>query len=252
MIKLNNYEVKATIFPDGTSQVWKLPEEFLSHDIKLHRIYWEFQSESEIFHIMQLNTLLKYARIPCDITLEMPYLPYARQDKNISNNTTFALHTFASIINSMRFTKVIVKDAHSSVACGLINNLVDLFPLNEILDTIGCCDSDAIALPDKGAYDRYSKEFKDIHTIIGHKARDQVTGYIKEYSFEGDPKGKSILIIDDICDGGMTFRLLARDLLKVGALEVNLYVTHGIFSKGIDVLKKDGINRIFTHKGEIR
>jgi len=59
-----------------------------------------------------------------------------------------------------------------------------------------------------------------------------------------------VLIVDDICDGGMTFKLLARDLLAAGAKEVHPYVTHGIFSKGLDTLKESGIGRFFTYKGE--
>ena len=43
--------------------------------------------------------------------------------------------------------------------------------------------------------------------------------------------------IDDICDGGQTFISLAQSLKKQGAAEIFLYVTHGIFSKGLDQLK---------------
>jgi hypothetical protein len=31
---------------------------------------------------------------------------------------------------------------------------------------------------------------------------------------------------------------------------VHLYVTHGIFSRGLAPLRESGIKRIFTHKGE--
>ena len=48
----------------------------------------------------------------------------------------------------------------------------------------------------------------------------------------------------------MTFKLLAKDLLAAGAKEVNLFVTHGIFSKGLRTLRNSGINRIFTKDGE--
>lgn len=61
---------------------------------------------------------------------------------------------------------------------------------------------------------------------------------------------KNILIVDDICDGGATFMLLTKDLYKRGAKSINLFVTHGIFSKGLKPLKEAGINRIFTAKGE--
>lgn len=42
MIKLNGYEVKPTIFPDGTSQVWKLPEMSILNSVNV--ITWEFEN----------------------------------------------------------------------------------------------------------------------------------------------------------------------------------------------------------------
>ncbi len=56
-------------------------------------------------------------------------------------------------------------------------------------------------------------------------------------------KGKRCLIVDDICDGGATFVALARRLREAGAIEVSLFVTHGIFSKGKDL---EGIDNIYT------
>jgi len=58
------------------------------------------------------------------------------------------------------------------------------------------------------------------------------------------------MIVDDICDGGATFILLAKELYAAGAKEVNLFVTHGIFSKGLIPLYEAGIKRIFTQDGE--
>jgi len=57
--------------------------------------------------------------------------------------------------------------------------------------------------------------------------------------------GKTCIIVDDICDGGRTFITLSRKLKEQGAAKVLLYVTHGIFSQGVDVLK-GYIDQIFT------
>ena len=93
-------------------------------------------------------------------------------------------------------------------------------------------------------------EFKCYTVLIGEKVRDQSTGRITHYSINGDVKDKNILIVDDICDGGMTFRILSKSLVDRGSKSNNLYVSHGIFSQGLDVLRNDGINRIFTINGE--
>ena len=71
------------------------------------------------------------------------------------------------------------------------------------------------------------------------KFKDPVTGIVSEI---GSPdlnpelvKGKKCLIVDDICDGGGTFVGSAKLLIEAGADRVDLYVTHGIFSKGIPI-----------------
>lgn len=253
-IKVNGIEVNPTIFPDKTSQVWKIDEEIFNG--KEYNIEFNFKDEGEIFHLQQLNNLLKFGRVPRPMTLHMPYLPYGRQDKEISNETTFALNTFADIINRMFFKKVTTLDAHSKVAEKLFDNFENIYPGHKIITahhSISDFEEGAyntvMAYPDAGAAERYGS--KGGRHIIGDKVRDQLTGYITEYKIEGNPEGKDILIVDDICDGGMTFRLMAKELYKQGAQSVHLYVTHGIFSKGLKVLQDAGIQRIFTKDGEV-
>jgi ribose-phosphate pyrophosphokinase len=48
----------------------------------------------------------------------------------------------------------------------------------------------------------------------------------------------NLIILDDICDGGQTFVELAKHLKAQGAKAIYLYITHGIFSKGLSVLKQ--------------
>lgn len=252
MITINEYVIKVTMFPDNTSQVWKLPDSILKSNKGID-IVWDFENESEIFHLCQLVDLLKMNKSRLGVmSLHIDYLPYGRQDKDISNYETFALRSFAKIINSLEFDYISTKDAHSSVA-KIINNIDDIFPVEEIKHAINQIENPILAYPDHGAYLRYSIEFCkfDKESLIGTKKRNQQTGYIEEYNIEGVCQDRNVVIIDDICDGGMTFRLLSKELLKRGAKSVTLYVTHGIFSKGLDVLKRDGISRIFTQRGEL-
>ena len=104
-----------------------------------------------------------------------------------------------------------------------------------------------------GAKKRYGKFFGKFPNCSFIKERDQSTGFIKNLFLNElvNIEGESVLIIDDICDGGMTFKLTAERLLTLGAKEVNLYTTHGIYSKGVETLKESGINRIFNRKGEV-
>jgi len=246
MIKLNYTEVKPTIFPDKTSQVWKLDPSMIGSD---NLIDWDFENEAELIHIAQLKTLLD--KMGKETSLQISYLPYGRQDKEVSNFSTFALTTFATLLNSLNFRKVYTLDAHSIEAETLINNLVNTFPSFEINRAFHSTNSDVICYPDKGAMKRYSENL-DYPFVYGYKVRNQSTGEITDYKLNGSVKGKVVLICDDLCDAGATFIELSKKLLTKGAKCVNLYVTHGLFTKGTKVLRDAGINDIYTKNGEVK
>lgn len=239
MILLNGEQINITIFPDHTSQVWKIDDD-LGHHQAL--ITWHFDSEEELIHVAQLKHLLDKQ---FTTSLNIPYLPYARQDKEVSNTTTFALTTFAHLINSLNFEHVFCLDAHSDIAKKLINNLSVSYPKKELAEAIGKTHSDMVCYPDYGATSKYSNIY-DYPFVYGNKVRDQLTGNITKYDLIGNVKDKTMMIVDDICDGGMTFKLLTKDLLLNGAKEVNLFVTHGLFTKGVTTLYESGIKNIFV------
>lgn len=243
------YRVIPTIFPDKTSQVWKIDETILNGTGPVE-IEWKFDNESEIMHLAQLKQLLQKHNLAA--LLYMPYLPYARQDKQIDNHATFGLHSFALLLNAMKFEEVTCYDTHSIIAKELIDNLVVKVPINAIGHAFDSVNPDLICYPDKGALRKYEK-MVDAPFIFCDKTRDPLTGEITKTVIIGaeEAKDKTILIIDDLADAGGTFIKLAGELKKVGAKNIHLYVSHGLFTKGIQVLKSAGISRIFTKEGEI-
>lgn len=252
MLYLNGQPLQVTIFPDKTSQVWKLPPS--TFESKKAYVLWNFENEAEVMHLAQLQTLLRKSRV--DTTLEISYLPYARQDKVVSNETTFALEVFLQIIRNLQFDKVIVHDPHNWDAVRPGCAVEAVYPQKLVEQVAQLVDENGhftiFCYPDKGALTKYSKVYESSYRphIYGEKIRDQLTGNILSYKVVGGCVNSNVLIVDDICDGGMTFRLLAKDLLAAGAKEVNLFVTHGLFTKGLQVLKDAGIKRIFCQDGE--
>lgn len=249
MIYLNGMPLDdkfTTRFSDNTTQVWKLPDWILKETNYAH-VTWEFTQEGELLQLAQLKDLLDLHNF--QTTLRIKYLPFARQDKEVSNKTTFALRSFAKLLNTLKFDEVLIYDPHSTVATDLIENSRAYYPKVEIQKVVDLTQSDLVCYPDKGAVSKYTKIYDYPH-VYGEKVRDQLTGNILSYTLVGECAGKNVLIVDDICDGGMTFKLLAKDLLAAGAKEVNLFVTHGIFSRGLRTLKESNIKRVFTKDGE--
>jgi ribose-phosphate pyrophosphokinase len=240
MITLNGIDVTPTHFPDGTQQVWKLPDDAIYTASGPHEIYWRFDTEIELVTIMQLMTL-----IGNNVNLTIPYLPYGRQDKNVNNKHTFALHTFIDWLSYLNFKSIRVFDPHSSELLNTIVGTVINIDMPDI-DYLAC-DFDCVCFPDAGAANRYTTN-KPI--LIGEKVRDQSTGYITHYEIKYHDHVKSgaeILVIDDICDGGATFNILGK-CLELYNFMPSLYISHGVFSRGSEGIRdlKKYYKRIIT------
>ena len=164
------------------------------------------------------------------ISLVLPYLPYARQDRYTVPGASFALKVAAKFINSLDLERVYVVDAHSDVS-GVIDNLWDM-PIHSIVNDVLFEHPDIVNViaPDAGAakkiYTLMSNFAAKKNIVVATKHRDPATGDINGISVP-DVEGPC-LVIDDICDGGRTFTELAKVMNNE---KKYLYVTHGIFSK---------------------
>lgn len=243
------FPLTPTVFPDGTSQVWKLPREvFQSSHID---IVWNFEDEREILDLLSLRKLLPNPAYT--FNLHIPYLPYGRQDKEVSNSSTFNLRVFADLINSLSCYKVTTIDAHNPVETRvLIRNFQNIEPAEFYKDAVNASKPEYIVYPDAGARLRYGKSFSDFSVITCDKVRDQLTGNITGHKVSDDTwaphyKASRFLIVDDLCDGGATFISVAKLLRDIfPAAKIDLCVTHGIFSRGRQHLYNNGISNIFT------
>jgi len=179
MIYLENQPVDVTIFPDKTSQVWNVNEQCLASIKNFTNgaqctVTWSFESEGEFLHLAQLKDLLDSEGISS--ILNIPTLPYARQDKEINNKETFALRTFAKLLNTLKFKRVYSKDVHNiKLTESLIDNFANIAAdpsINMVFDRV---KADMICFPDEGAKLRYNLKKESCYGI---KKRCPETGYI--------------------------------------------------------------------------
>ena len=180
-----------------------------------------------------------------DIPLTMLYTPQARADRRFTEGSAHPLKCFARILNSLNFSEVLIADPHSDVTTALINNVrvIDQTQcFKSVLPKINKVSDDFIlCAPDLGA----TKKIFDTVMDLGHtdylqavKIRDVNTGDIVKCDIQCDNlKGRDVVIIDDLSDGGASFKFLAQKLLTKNCGKVILYTTHGIYSKGLEVLE---------------
>ncbi len=176
----------------------------------------------------------------------IPYFPYARQDRRTSPKTAFSLKAICEVINSLGWGAISIYDPHSDVTPALLNN-VKVGTQDKILENYFTFAPDVIVAPDAGAVKKAEKaaELYDCSLVFATKQRNVDTGEVKFTGVSGDVKDQNCLIVDDICDGGRTFIELGKELKARGAKSVKLYVTHGIFSQGLEVFE-DIIDHIYT------
>lgn len=254
----NELPFEITKFPDGTSQVWRIKILDTATKITSMNVVWDFENEGEFLQVMQLGTLLSVDFAWLHRTLHMPFLMYGRQDKPVNNFNTFALNTMNDLFKfTGYFHSITSVDIHNPKAT-LVANIDPSSRINEVLNLT---DTTLICFPDKGAALRGYKydEEKYGAPIILDKNRNQETGEILGLKFAlkllgtGMLRSHSVLIVDDLCDGGRTFTEAAKLLKgKGGADKVYLYTTHGIYSKGSDILFDNGIDRVFNYKSELK
>jgi ribose-phosphate pyrophosphokinase len=184
-----------------------------------------------------------------------PYLPAARADKGYPLGSA----VYARMINSLSAHHVVGIDPHSSVITRQISGIrsVDVVPLvfRALQGLANTAPFDGVISPDKGAVHRAGAvaQALDVPLHVCDKARDQATGAILGLKVPPlDPKLR-YLVVDDICDGGGTFALLA-DNIGLPREQLGLWVTHGIFSGHADQLRKSysWIGTTDSHPGHNR
>jgi ribose-phosphate pyrophosphokinase len=171
--------------------------------------------------------------------LQIGYFPGGRQDRAFYPYGSQGIMAYAKAINALQFNKVVIYDLHNQAVQFFVNNCEikkqSVFARKAVLDF----EPDTILYPDEGAARKwavyYNTEEEGIPAIYCKKVRSKHGVEVSVPKFKGD----RIIVLDDICDGGRTFTSLAEKIKKENpAAKLGLYVTHGIFSAGLEPLQQ--------------
>lgn len=179
--------------------------------------------------------------------LDLPYTPYARQDRRCNAGEAIGIKVFGDYINQLGFISVIITDPHS-IAAEVCIERAQVIDQIEVFGGVHDFGSWYIVAPDMGAKKKaeaFAKATCALGVITCYKERNMHTGEIISQGVIGGeniPKGARLFVLDDICDGGRTFVGVAELLQQFEPSDLELAVTHGIFSYGTDVVTK-----VFDH-----
>lgn len=220
---------------------------------------FDIRSSDDLMLLMNILSARKHAGLRTG-TIIIPYLPYSRQDRVCAEGQPFSLEMLALMFKPYDINKILTLDVHSNSAKRIFASETGIIlssqpPAGLILGNYSNLnkhiEDGLLVCPDQGAINRtkeLASAFDKEEGIIIYctKDRDPKTGDITGTTVHADDlTGRVCVIADDICDGGYTFIKIAEQLKQKNAHKVILYVTHGIFSKGLDVFD-DLIDEVYT------
>lgn len=204
------------------------------------------QNAVDVMDLLVVTDAIRRLNPAVDLHLQMPYVPYARQDRVPNLGESLTIKVFCDLINAQKYSTVSVLDVHSDVGVALLDRVRHVTLAQAVATVMRKRDwaNTILVSPDAGAM----KKTLDLAKLVGcpkvvcaFKDRDTATGKITSTRVDLDftpEAGKSWLVVDDICDGGYTFVELAKALEAklepyFGAdFKLDLWVTHGLFTKG--------------------
>ncbi|BAT99495.1 hypothetical protein VIGAN_10094200 [Vigna angularis var. angularis] len=171
-------------------------------------------------------------------TLVLPFFPTGTSERMEDEGDIATAFTLARLLSNIPIsrggpTSLVTFDIHALQERFYFgDNILPCFEsgiplLKRRLQDLPDSDNIAIAFPDDGAWKRFHKQLQHFPTIVCAKVRegDQRIVRIKE----GDPRGRHVVIVDDLVQSGGTLIECQKVLAAHGALKISAYVTHGIF-----------------------
>lgn len=222
----DNYKV--ITFPDGEVHIELAPLN-RKEDVAVR---CRITNAEELLILMQVADILK--RQCMDIcVLEIYYLMGMRCDRLFDVNRPFTLKIVADMINSIGARQVYIYEPHSDRAIRMINNAAAVEYTQYIESMLhGFNDALLLVAPDEGAALRYGMPF----AVTCSKVRDVSTGKLINFKATENVsvRGRDLLMVDDLCDGGGTFMGLAPKVRELEPKSLSLLVTHAIQKAGIE------------------
>lgn len=252
MLILNGKQVPTELFPNNETKV----KDYFEKWLKPKRNVLELKYETDADLILLMFAKCRIDEFNRPVTLFLWYMPYSRMDRPMEDDL-YTLPYVCDFINKLSFEKVVVLEPHSSKTVELLENVTDLYIMEEWLpkvkEKIGFDVAiDHIVFPDKGAEERNGK--LDCNNIVFQKKRDPVTRQIEKEDMKiikgSVTSGAKCIIVDDISARATTALLAASILKSLGASMVVLVVAHceeTVF-KGNLLSKNSPVDGVYTSK----
>ncbi|TBR11985.1 MAG: ribose-phosphate pyrophosphokinase [Candidatus Nitrosotenuis sp.] len=237
------------IFPDGESKITINAKPKKGKIVIVNSTYPPVDS-----NLMQTLSLISKARqFSSDIVSVMPYLGYARQDREFLPGEIVTLSVITKLLKAAGASKVIVVDIHSQIGLkhfdipvknvSAVQELVDHFKKLKLKDPL-------VVSPDLGGAAR-AEEFAALYGtdfIALKKQRDRKTGKVEIMTSNLDGvRGRDLVLVDDMISTGGSIVKATEFLKKQKCGKVYVACTHALLIDNAEKkIRKAGISGIVS------
>lgn len=197
------------------------------------------EPHADIWTLFLVNDMLNLASVR-SISLVLPYMPYLRQDRKDKPRVPISARTFADHVQVNRLVqRIITMDLHTDQEQGFYRIPVDNLTAQPLFveyftELLGTTMEDVVVVaPDSGDAKRarsLAKKLGNVPVAIFEKDRPGANQSVVLGVIGASVAGKRVVMYDDIIDTGGTIAGVMDSLMELGATEVHVCATHGIFS----------------------
>ncbi|HEY0407320.1 MAG TPA: ribose-phosphate pyrophosphokinase [Pyrinomonadaceae bacterium] len=174
------------------------------------------------------------------VTAVIPYYGYARSDKKDRPRVPISAKLVANLITVAGAQRILTMDLHAAQIQGFFDIPVDHLYAAPVM--IGYYLANplpnlTVVAPDTGGAERARAYAKRLKSSSGEPAtlalcdkRREKANVAEVMNVVGDVRGRSCLIIDDMCDTGGSLTKVAKALTSAGAERIHACFTHPVLS----------------------
>src|SRR5918912_1506718 len=202
-------------------------------------------------HVMELLVMLDaFRRSSAErITAVLPYYGYARSDKKDRPRVPISAKLVANLITVAGAHRVLTIDLHASQIQGFFDIPVDHLYSAPVM--IGYYLANplpnlTVVAPDTGGAERARAYAKRLNAGLALCDKRREKANVAEVmNVVGDVRGRSCLVVDDMCDTGGSLTKVARALKEAGAERIHTCFTHPVLSgHAVEHLAESDIEQI--------
>ncbi len=177
----------------------------------------------------------------------VPYLAFARKDRRTQPRDPVTSRYVAQLLEAAGFSQLVALDVHNTAAFDnafripVMHLSVQPMLSAHLIAASGPAGL-VVASPDVGGIKR-AQLFREllerqaaVPMDLAFIEKRRVGGKVSGGSVVGDVTGRRVLVLDDLCATGGTLVRAAEALLRAGAQEVQVAVTHAPLPAGLETL----------------